>query len=156
MGPKTNIWGIGAVLYDMMNPRIRDDKRGSNGPVLADNSRIAYHRDMADGMTTGSKQLKWRRVYSGPMRNWQAPADGMVYTSALREFVTKCVAFHQRDRPSLEQMEETIDENLADWFEKGMWRGTLDLHAQVILNRSGKAQGPDNLDEFKVEPVRRN
>jgi serine/threonine protein kinase len=123
---KTNIWGIGAVLYDLMNPRIHKKEHGeqSGGPILTDStnasrSRIGYHEDL---IASGQKQLAWRMVPKDESRSSNRSSKSVesdhvnAYSDGLVDFVTQCLEFLPENRPDLEEMDETIEDNLDQWY----------------------------------------
>ncbi|TLD37914.1 kinase-like protein [Venturia nashicola] len=159
---KTNIWGIGAVLYDLMNPRTsKSHAQGSDhmgGPILEENSRvegsrIGYHKDLINI----ERNLAGREIAEDETKeftNRSRPAGvkfNNMYSEALVELVTKCLAFRPGDRVGLEEMEEIIEDNLDEWYNPSIggheWTGVDNLDFEsAILKLRGRQKG----DEFAI------
>lgn len=161
---KTNIWGIGAVLYDLMNPRIPKGHDGhSGGPILKENpdvqgSRVGYHKDL---VFDAERKLAWREIASDggeyPIR--ARPADvrfNNVYSEPLVELVTQCLTFRTEDRMGLEEMERIIENNLDDWYNPmfgNNWTGNVNLDFESKVLKLDTKKGPLK-DEFAIRSLR--
>lgn len=166
---RTNIWGIGAVLYDLMNPRAsKPHDKGSDrtgGPIReadSEGSRIGYHKNLKDV----ERELVWREIAEPEdaektFTDRSRPADvkfNNVYSEPLVELVTKCLAFRPEDRVGLEAMEKSIEQNLKSWYDPDpemggqVWTGVDNLDFESKILKPGKK--PPLPDEFKIGSMR--
>ncbi|QDS73352.1 hypothetical protein FKW77_006948 [Venturia effusa] len=159
LSAKTNVWGISAVLYDLMNPRVSKGRNdGTGGPVLDTNSkvqdsRIGYQRDLIFDV---ERKLKWRMKTADEEShtNRSRPPDdelSNVYSEPLIELVTQCLAFKPEDRMDLQEMESIIEDNLGSWDDSSdpEWSGNVNLDFESkILKLDGKRTPME--DEFAI------
>ncbi|KAE9992662.1 hypothetical protein EG327_008263 [Venturia inaequalis] len=160
---KTNIWGIGAVLYDLMNPRAPKGSDNTGGPIREENSKgskIGYHKDLMDI----ERNLAWREIAEPEdakqkFTNRSRPADVRfinVYSKPLIKLVTECLAFRPENRVGLEEMEKTIEKNFNDWCnpltEDHIWNaaGNLDFEREILKLKEKTPM----VDEFKIGSLR--
>lgn len=160
LSSKTNIWGIGAVLYDLMNPRLhRRSSSQSGGPILEESpddvdSRIGFHDDL---LLDPNKRLAWCMVAEDDKEYSRRSKPAGVkfenaYSDELVQFVTQCLAFRPEDRPDLEEMEIVIDENLEACYHgrDSTWTGVENLDFETKILKESKTPIKD---EFAIGPV---
>lgn len=165
LSAKTNVWGIGAVLYDLMNPRTTKGK-DKGGPIPEENSevqgsRIGYHKDLVNFDV--ERNLPWRQIADdgGKHTNRSRPEDvklNNAYSNPLVELVTKCLAFRPEDRMDLERMERTIDGNLENWYHRDPsvnvdWTGLDNLDFETKLLKVEPKKTPV-ADKFAIGSLR--
>ncbi|KAE9991289.1 hypothetical protein EG327_000178 [Venturia inaequalis] len=115
---KTNVWGVGAVLYDLCNPSPNDGKYGTGGPCWRDEAeerrRRYIHVDLAEQPpgNLNPEDLKWRKLPARRETSSEEPEEEKhVYSEALRTLIAQCLEYYPARRPTIENLLAAIRVN---------------------------------------------
>lgn len=109
---KTNVWGVGAVLYDLCNPSSIDGDYASGGPCWREESgkkrRRHIHVELGNrfpGDNLDPDELEWRKIPAKRETGHQGPEEEKhVYSEALRALIAQCLEYFPDNRPTIERL----------------------------------------------------
>lgn len=102
-GPHTNVWGAGLLMFNALTLYFTEDEQWQ--PQIC---RITMPDGTARDINTWAPFLVGHQVYD----------EFKAYPIELRTLIARCMADDAEDRPSLEELLDTINQNIAQGDER--------------------------------------